>query len=187
LFVAAPICCRVLAVLLLWMLQPPPGMRPITPGVGDPTPLSIDPAVQPIQLRMDAGFDRLYRIDPSLKLFGGMPAFARRSGAITAIFPQSTYAFTREGVVTTVPPGAVFQIDDGRSRPGDTRPPDALAFVRADLSAGVRDAPGAPPDARAASEPVRREARPAATETETIWTSERERVRRLEALFAAAR
>jgi hypothetical protein len=167
-------------VLAIWSgVAAQPGVRveptPITPGVSDVSPLMLDLAVQPIPLDQDAGFQRVYRLSPEVRFFGG-GGFARRSGAITAIFPQSVYLPGRDGgAIPVVPPGTVFVIGDGpTAAEASSGPADAVAGPQAgpSLSAvGVLAVPNEPgPGPRSVGGPGSQE---------SIWTSDAERASRV--------
>lgn len=149
-------------ILLAALLQPPEAV-PITPGLIDLSPLSLDPAVQPIYLDSDAGFRRVYRLGGTPSLTGG--AFMRRSGAITAVFARSAYA-DRSGDAL-IPAGTVFLIGPPPVAP-TPRSDSAALFPRADLSV-PNEPPRTPP--RAKDTPALRPA--------SIWTDEAYRVARV--------
>ncbi len=73
----------------------------------DVGPLSTSLYVLPPLPGAPRDFEEVYRVP------GRDDLLMRRSGAITAVFPRSTYVYSeREGVYATVPPGVVFQIGD---------------------------------------------------------------------------
>ncbi len=86
--------------------------REISPGFGDVNPQMVDGLFRPVDMRAPVGFDRLYEIVGS----GGL--FARRSGAVTAVFDRSVYAWDSTALV---PAGTVYYIGDlpvDLARPG---------------------------------------------------------------------
>lgn len=80
------------------------GLVPVTPGTQDAAPLRRDMMVQPMDLRLPVGFDRVYRDR------GGSDMYYRIGGGVTAKFPRSVYYSTPGGTVTGIPPGTVFMI-----------------------------------------------------------------------------
>lgn len=100
-----------------------PGVEfvPVRPGTSDVSPLRADLAVPSDHLSEPLGYSRLYRIDGWRANPWGAetPLFARREGAITAVFPRSVYAFDRFGPYAIVPPATEFYIGEG---PGDAYP-----------------------------------------------------------------
>ncbi len=98
-----------LCALLLWPgaaagVPTEHGLVPVTPGTQDAAPLRRDMLVQPRDLRLPVGFDRVYR-DQSQS-----GVYFRIGGGITARFPRSVYYSTPFGTVTDIPPGTVFLI-----------------------------------------------------------------------------
>ncbi len=104
------LCAGVLAVPAF--AQDEDRFREISPGFGDESPQMVDGLFRPVDFRAPVGFDRLYEIIGS----GGL--FARRSGAVTAVFDRSVYAWDSTALV---PPGTVYYIGDlpvDLARPG---------------------------------------------------------------------
>jgi len=168
--------------------------REVSPGGVDLSPLMTDNAFRPVDLRVPMGFERLYEIVDS----GGL--FARRNGAVTAVFDRSIYGWNS---MPLVPPGTIYYvgplpIDLARPgvfasslpfagetptpsmhrvpselavRPVQTRSDDLSAGGRVDLRVG-RDAlaKGLPPAAPATS----------------MWTNEDHRCRRVSELIRGA-
>lgn len=183
------LCAGVLAVPAFG--QDEDRFREISPGFGDVSPQMMDGLFRPVDMRAPVGFDRLYEIVGS----GGL--FARRSGAVTAVFDRSVYAWDSTALV---PPGTVYYIGDlpvdlarpglfapavrhedtGASAPSMHRVLPEIAGLRAetgavpgrvDLRVGREAAKGVPP--------VRQTAR-------SIWTSEAHRQRRVGELIRGA-
>lgn len=86
--------------------------------VGDVDPLGVSIRNLQTDLRQPMGFRDVFRIQGSSRDAAGWgipnptggDLFARMDGAITAVFPQSVYINTRNGMVPLVPPGTVFFI-----------------------------------------------------------------------------
>ena len=75
--------------------------REVTPGSSDLSPLMTDNEFRPVDLRSPMGFERLYEIVDS----GGL--FARRHGAITAVFDRGVYGWNS---MPLVPPGTIYYV-----------------------------------------------------------------------------
>lgn len=81
----------------------------INPNLTDVNPMAVDMKVDGSRdLRRPIGFSELYAFTNER----GEEMFARRDGAVTAVFPRSTYVRTRRGSVATVPPGTLFIIGE---------------------------------------------------------------------------
>jgi hypothetical protein len=131
-------------MLMAAMGQPAVEATPITPGLVDVTPSAVDLFIQPLILEEDSNFERVYRLDPDVRFFGREgPGFARRRGAITAVFPRSVYVPLGGGVShAAIPPGTVFMIGEtGRGAP--SAPADAVwaPVTGPDLRAGSSQPP----------------------------------------------
>lgn len=86
-----------------------PQFREVEPGFGDVDPLRVGQReISLYDQRQPVGFHDLYELSG----FGGERVYARRSGAVTALFPRSVYAQTRQGDVALIPPGTVFVIGE---------------------------------------------------------------------------
>ncbi len=80
--------------------------QPIAPGTADTGPLTRSPTMEPIDLRLPSGFNRVYLLqtdDPT-----DNDLFARGDGAVTALFDRSVY--DRTGA--RIPPGTQFVIGE---------------------------------------------------------------------------
>jgi hypothetical protein len=98
----------VLSIIPLAAMGEPP-LEPIEQGTTDANPLAAPARVQPLDLRLPLGFDRIYRVvEPGRSSMN--QRYARSSGAITAVFPRSQYTPTRDGVIPEIPAGTVFYI-----------------------------------------------------------------------------
>lgn len=80
-------------------------LRPVDQGVADTGPLSANRRVVPLDLRVPAGFDRVYQFGQ-----GRSSKFARVNGGLTAVFPRSTYNDRGFGTTVEIPPGTVFYV-----------------------------------------------------------------------------
>lgn len=148
--------------------------NPVEEGVADRTSISRSLKIEPLELRRDTSFERVYEVGGDVRLFGGKRLLARRAGDTTAIFPQSQYAETQRGLYAVRPGGTVFLIGEPSPRDLGVAEPTAESIMHVDLSADLR--PGAQPP-RAMPKP---EGPP------TIWTDERHRVQRVRALISIA-
>jgi len=93
------------------------GFRRVDQGFDDVSLLGQSFILQPINLRRDTDFDRIYDVGD------GSGRFVRRSGALNAVFSQSEYANQRGRVTATVPAGTIYYIGeptviDDRQAPG---------------------------------------------------------------------
>ena len=100
------------------------GLRliPIEPGFEDVSLLATSSKRMPVDLRMPLNFDQIYRIEGDLSRLGltgrntswlaraNTPMFARASGGLIAIFPQSEYVQTKRGMRPVVPANTTFFI-----------------------------------------------------------------------------
>lgn len=92
---------------------PPAGWVRVQQGVADAGPLHVDLRVQPVELRAPMDYDSVYRGTLPNGYGGTTDYFARISGAVTAVFPQSVYIDAAEGVRSAVvPPGTVYYIGE---------------------------------------------------------------------------
>lgn len=96
-----------------------PSFTRLEQTVGDVDPLGISLRQLSTDLRQPVGFRDVFRINGSAMharrfgfsaTSGGTDLLARMDGAVTAVFPQSVYVPTREGIVPLVPPGTIFFI-----------------------------------------------------------------------------
>ncbi|MDX2131702.1 MAG: hypothetical protein SFY69_06600 [Planctomycetota bacterium] len=108
----------------------------LDPGVGDVSPLQRSFRLEPIDLRLEPDFSTVYEVNTPSRLFAPEPRrmLARRAGATTALFPESSYVMGPDGrFVATIPADTTFLIGEPPPRPGTG---DAAYDRRADLSAG---------------------------------------------------
>jgi len=127
-----------------------PGLPPLTPvdqQFDDVSPLSNSLRVVDYDLRRPFQFERVYRIDPTPRLFGGEQKFARIDNGVIAVFDRSQYVRVRRGLLLAeVPVGTVFYLGSPESvlaRGGPTPP----SILTVDMSAGEETlrAPGLAP------------------------------------------
>jgi len=86
-------------------LRPVPApLTPVHQGVSDIGPLSTSFLVQSPDLRVATDFDKVYRVPGSDK------HLMRIDGALAAVFPESEYISTREGIYAVIPAGTVWTI-----------------------------------------------------------------------------
>lgn len=84
----------------------PPMLQRVDPALSDVSPLgdSLREVNMQADLRAPTGFQHVYRVP------GRDDLLMRASGGVYAIFPQSTYLQTGQGMAATVPPGTVYSI-----------------------------------------------------------------------------
>jgi hypothetical protein len=182
---------------------PPPVATPIGAPIGDPLAdlrlVPIDPGTEdvsrlweggrqmPVDLRKPLNFEQVYRVEGDLSRLGvlgvspaaGESMYARASGGMVAVFPQSEYVRTKQGRFPVVPANTTFLqgsiqtltgLPQGESR-GSGGVTAASAAQRVDTRANVQ------PQA----EPVKATA--TKREPVSIWTSEVARRSRLSQLL----
>ncbi len=84
-------------------------------GFADRGPLSTSQRAMPVDLRVGTNFDKVYELDGQPKLFGGgsdtTDYYMRMNGALTAVFPRSSYTRAGNGLERVdIPAGTVFSI-----------------------------------------------------------------------------
>lgn len=162
------------ALMLLALLTAQPPGTPVTPAMADVSPLGEALRLEPVSYLVESDFSRVYEIEPTPGLFGreGTRRFARRAGAVTAIFPRAAYAETAQGPVALIPADTVFVIGPlPETRPVDT---EAASVLAADL----RATPSTMAKRRAPQGPASRAV--------SIWTDAAYRDARLGAILDAA-
>lgn len=184
-----------LAILLLALAAPAWGQdseadrfREVEAGFEDVSPRAVSTLVRPVDMRVPTNFERVYEVIGS----GGL--YARRAGAVTAVFDRSLYA----GAGTPlIPAGTVFYLG---SLPVDLQRPGLLApglehGVVGGGSAGavmrLPAAEGARPlaqrvDLLVKSQPASTTTTPWADDGGSIWRSEPYRQRRVGELLRGA-
>lgn len=101
-----------------------PGLVPVEQGVADVEPLGLSFRRLEVDRRRPLGFDQVFRLPPAQP---GAPArFARRSGAVTAVFTRSDYLPLEDGSgIAVIPPDTRFQIESDESAAAVPRPSPA--------------------------------------------------------------
>ena len=118
---------------------PEPPLEPVQQGTVDANPLAAPASVQPLDLRLPSGFDRVFHVvEPWRSSLN--QRYARTSGALTAVFPRSQYTPTRDGVVPEIPAGTVFYIGGLPDNPL-TSPPPAIRRGPSYIDRSVRAVP----------------------------------------------
>lgn len=105
------------------------GLEAVDQSVADVSPLSESLRFELLDMRVSDGFTRVYRLEG---INGWQDQYARRDGAITAVFPQSVYLPAEYGGGIAIPAGTVFIIGE----------PPAWMRDRYDLGGGASN--GAP-------------------------------------------
>jgi hypothetical protein len=91
----------------LVLLDPEPvELIPIESGVEDRGTISESFRVQPLDLRLDTSFEKLY------KVAGSEVIYVRKSGGLSAVFRNSEYAQTPLGEIPIVPAGTTYYIGE---------------------------------------------------------------------------
>lgn len=83
------------------------GLRRVDQGYADRSAISTSLRTFGVDLRTPAGFLDLYQLPGQ----DGRPGqYVRQSGAISAVFPRSTYRRVEDKTLATIPPGTVYYI-----------------------------------------------------------------------------
>lgn len=171
--------------------------RRVDAGRSDVGPSSTSRRILNRDPRTPSGFEFVYRIERGP--YAGR--FARRDGAVTAVFPRSVYADVDGVAVPRVPPGTTFVVgpvdrspagsgrvsntDRSTDRPTDAAAKPLLSASRmADYTAAA-GAAGSRPDARADARSPR--PAPAVAPLADIWIDERVRRDRVHSLLESVR
>lgn len=107
--------------------------QPVEQGVADVDPAATSMRYVDPGLRQESDFELVHRLP------GDEARFARRAGAVTAVFPRSEYYAMRKGVLTAIPGGTVFyigalpELDGAPSTTATSRPVTPTATERIDL------------------------------------------------------
>lgn len=163
------------ALITALLLQPQPATV-VTPGTSDASPLGAPLRLEAVSLQVESDFSKVYELTPTPGLFG-RPAtrrFARRAGAVTAIFPRSSYAASKTGPVAMIPNDTVFMIgemNEPEPAPGRTEPMP----LAADLSAAALAYEAPAPKAHTPAPPTDRRI--------SIWTDAAYREHRLNTIL----
>jgi hypothetical protein len=86
----------------------------VDPGSADVGPSRTSTRELQLDLRQPTSFESVYEIQRN-NMFASpgqqtTPFFMRQDGGVTAVFPRSTYANTRAGLLPQIPPNTVFYI-----------------------------------------------------------------------------
>lgn len=85
-----------------------PPLKRVEPGIGDIGGLSVSNRVMQADLRVPTGFEGVYSFQQRDR-FGQLETYYVRSdGALTAVFPRSSYVDTATGVQPAIPAGTVW-------------------------------------------------------------------------------
>lgn len=169
----------------------PPSFTPVDPGVVDMASNAVSLRIIQIDQRIPTGFDQVYRVSPSTALGarGERPIFARKSGALTALFPRAEYKSVGGGLLAPViPPGTRFLIGESEFVPNPVSSHVSSSAVdrrsansaRRSADSSARPAAAEPPAVR----PPPTES--SAAEPAGMLTDERYRVRRVRELLDLA-
>jgi hypothetical protein len=139
------------------MLHAP--LRTLDPGREDVGALATSIRLEPLDLRVPTGFQRVYEVP------GSDGELMRGNGALFAIFPRSSYRWIEGQLAPTVPPGTVFHIGMPGPSALDLKPPATMAQGAVGARVDRRVAPAAAPELGPSSLP--RDAEPAAPAPET--------------------
>jgi len=165
----------------------PPTLHPVDPLNEDVSPLSRSLRVMQPDLRVPIGFERVYKVEGTPRLYGHAPAgeglMARVSGAVIAVFPRSEYSSQSGRPV--IPAGTVFLLGDASevlvSRPGKGR---ELSTIPGRVSNATERRVGTRVDFGAVYEPpgeYRFRPERVDGESRSMWTDEGERRARVAA------
>ncbi len=160
-----------------------PLLEPIEQGIEDENALRNSLREQVVDMRAPSNWDRVYRVNQNLELYPGArragAQMARASGALMAVFRESTYVPVAPGVAAaTIPPGTVWVLGDPNTL---TRP--QLMQARSAYSPPSllgNQTSQHPPDS-----PITRVISQAMPDARTIWTSDSFRQERIAALLEA--
>jgi hypothetical protein len=141
--------------------------KPVDQGHADRGPLSFSLRDTRVDLRQSMDFDRVYQLDSKPRLFAGAPTssdyYMRMSGALTAVFPRSSYTTAGKGVEhANIPAGTIFSIGGPISKLVGTQPDKSTAPKKAPSSRIDQSAPRNPPASASqpANKPAPEKARP---------------------------
>jgi hypothetical protein len=165
---------------------------PIDPGTEDVSRLWEGGRQMPVELRKPLNFEQVYRVEGDLSRLGvlgvspatGQAMYARASGGLVAIFPQSEYVATKQGRFPVVPANTTFllgSIQTSPNSPAGVRTPEMGQMNRTAASMAQRV------DQRAFSRRIPDSAPPPRRERISIWNSEATRRLRLATLLDEAK
>lgn len=105
----------------------------VEPGISDVDPTAMVRVDPWADLRAPLGWDSVYRFETK-GLYGEVEVkYARKSGAISAVFPRSVYTPTRRGLVAEVPPGTIWTLGDLEA-PTPPKPARSPSYIDRSLS-----------------------------------------------------
>lgn len=165
---------------------------PVDPGTEDVSRLWEGGRQMPVELRKPLNFEQVYRVEGDLSRLGvlgvspatGQAMYARASGGLVAIFPQSEYVRTKHGRTPVVPANTTFllgSIQTSLNSLSGARTPETGEMNRTAASMAQRV------DQRALSRRIPDTAPPPRRERISIWNSEVTRRSRLAALLDEAK
>ncbi|MFN7021373.1 MAG: hypothetical protein ACK4WH_08620 [Phycisphaerales bacterium] len=180
--------------VMLGAAQPrpaPPTFTPVDPGVVDMASNAASLRIIQIDQRIPTGFDQVYQVSPSSALGarGERPIFARKSGALTALFPRADYKRVGGGLLAPViPPGTRFVIGESGFAPSPAPTHVSSSAVDRRSINSARRAADSSARPAAAEPPAARNPLPESSpaEPEGMLTDERYRVRRVRELLDLA-
>lgn len=156
-------------------------LQPIEQGVEDDNLLRSSLREQVVDMRAPSNWDRVYRVNQNLELYPGAKRggahMARASGALMAVFRESTYVPVAPGIsAATIPPGTVWVLGD----PNSLTQPQMIQSRSSYSPPSLLDNQTSlhPPDSpitRVISQPI--------PDARTIWTSDDYRQQRIAALL----
>jgi len=125
-------------------LSSPSTLRRVDEGIEDTGLLRLGGRVAPLDLRMPAGFDEVYRIPGAPSGIPGVPGapdqFARISGGVAAVFPFSEYTLTKDGLAVLIPAGTKYFIGNLPKSGGKPTPTPTPGLTAASSKAHTGDA-----------------------------------------------
>ncbi len=158
------------------------GFRLIEQGIEDVEPAAVSLRVPWVDLREPLGFDEVWQGLWSDPFLGEREVFTRSSGAVTAVFPRSSYTQTEAGTMVEIPAGTIFYLGPppaGLERDPEKESPPGRIDLRRDTE--LRVAPSQQDPATSG----RAEATALHVES-GIWTSEAYRTARVARLLRSA-
>jgi hypothetical protein len=162
-------------------------LTPIDQGYADRTANSASARLPEADLRLPVGFERAYRVRGSAPWRQGSTptsgVYARVSGGLVAVFPQSQYTKVGRYTRADVPPGTVYVFNDGH-HPATT---PARAGNDANLMRRINPFDVISPTLPEPQSTTPRIAQPVAPASDlSVWTDEEYRQRRVGQLIDAA-
>ena len=175
-------CVAMLAAVPVAGAQRQGFRRLIEQGIEDVEPAAVSLRVPWVDLREPLGFDEVWQGLWSGPFLGEREVFMRSSGAITAVFPRSSYVQTEAGTLVDIPAGTIFYLGQPTTdleRAPERESPPGRIDLRRDTALNAAASPQDPAASR------RNDA--AAPHVEFgIWTSEAYRTARVARLLQSA-